>query len=405
MGVDDISCPSPGACVAVGFGNSKHGRTQLAFVDQHGGSWGAPVEVPVPNRTWWNHEHVACSSADVCVSGDGVGNLALISPRQRKWSAFYHLPFRDAESHSLLQWSAACSPRGECWSIVKHWAPKPGEPTHEYAVGEVNGHWVRPYQLGSSVRIDGRQPGNMEAQITCPSPHSCTVAGIAYSSVREQWRNFVQTEVDGVWGTASVEPPTKSNPFRLSWPVNLTCTQTTCLLGGTVGSVGAVVVESSGHWQSAVAGIGASNPYLHSEVLAVGCDGAGLCIATGDATHPNGNGVPFVQADVNGRWLAPLLVTKPKGLSYAFSTQAVCPKPGTCDVVVQESQAPGMRFPTLVATYSGSRWRYSLITFNGVHYDVGIMDVSCAQGSCWMGGGVSGQAFRGGEGVAIPFPR
>jgi hypothetical protein len=411
----DISCPQAGACVVVGIGDVKH-RNQLVFADQRGVAWGAPVNVPTPNNTWWNHQGIACSNVDLCVTGDGIANLALIAPQQGKWLGFHLLPFPHPYGHSLLQASYACSPGGSCWAIVQHWAPIHGIPgaSADYAVGETGGRWLRPYRLASSVHVRGQALVTVQAQIVCPSTNSCTVGGIAYFS-KGAWRDFVQAELNGTWSAASVAPSAKTDPFRLSFPPAFSCTATSCLLGGSVDNVGAVEQEANGRWLPPVVGLGASKRFVQSEVLAVACHGANLCVATGEATRPNVVNVPFVQTEVNGRWFAPVQMPGLAGQAYPWSTQAACTGSETCEVVGQENLTPTPQctqhtsggvacFPTLVARYSGSRWRYLLITFNGALSNVGIMNMSCAETSCWLVGNVSGKAYSPGEGVVIPFP-
>jgi len=404
-----ISCPSRGACVAVG--DRPHGpisveTTQAFVVEQRGGTWAAPMAVGPPPNT--SLEFVSCSAVGDCISNDG-GNW-LIAQSNGRWvgSRRVTVPHLDRYGQPFSGMATACSPGGACWLVG--WAlVSEGRfsSIRYFVVGEARAQWIGPRRLGSgNARILGLPvTTTFLSEISCWSTSSCTL--VETSANRRGLATFMQTEVDNKWGLATTVPGStgSANTDRFV-PRSLSCTgDDSCLLGGyelngTETQIGYARQRVAGRWERPVSGIGVMAPYTQSMVWRVSCRSASLCIATGDSYLPQGGGVPFAQVEVDGRWQRPLLFRN-LGLSNGAGsiTGAACPTATTCDLV-GEYATSNSRGVSFAARYSGSTWHYWRIGLSGQdNLPSAANAMSCAGDACW----VVGTVYRDGVPTAFVF--
>jgi hypothetical protein len=157
--------------------------------------------------------------------------------------------------------------------------------------------------------------------------------------------------------------------------------------------------EIDGRWQPPVTGIGVAAPHVNSVVTSVACHTSSLCVAEGISGLANGdNDLPFVQAEVHGRWQTPVILTDvgTKGIEI-YENGAGCPTASTCDVFGSLSGGPDWN-PSFVATFVGGRWNYSLLTIDGSTNDLQLGGMSCDAKTCWLAGGDTSSGF------VLPFP-
>lgn len=419
-----IACPAAGACEAVGT-REIDGMSQPIVVEQSGDSWGKPIALsaPVPTENGPDDTNIACSSPGNCVvdgwdggwSASGNAETDLFSESNGRWNTD-----QVAIPQSLLLSGhlPACSPGGECWSVVGRIAKTNGPSTiWTYAVGVASGHWTSPFQVGRvSPLPHGTHLATVLAYvISCSSSDSCTTVGQTLTeTASKKYKNvvFAQSEKDGVWGNPTALPPLWKAPasgFRIGipGPQPLACvTPSNCLVVGSEGALeqGAIAQMVNGVWETPTGDIGVVGRYVDSVVSVVACDAAAaLCVAAGNTASSNGkNQHPFAQVRIGGHWLAPTLLTGlgPDADQGAFFTGAVCPTPTTCDVV---GQLGGKHPYSFVAGYRDSRWRSSLVTVDGTSNDVLIDAPSCASAVCWVAGEIEGSGGVPTSGIVLPL--
>lgn len=414
----DVTCPRANSCIAVGergLGN----RNQAIFIEQRNGVWSGQIPLgPSVTTGYGGLASIACSGVNSCMTSEPeTGSLSLISPFDgRPFGG--HAVFPPISVQVDLG-QTACSPGGFCWTLVSRSIPPSKHRAAriwDYVVGEHDGHWLAPYPVGGPhLRIGGERPTLLLSRdLSCWSPTSCTVAAFAGSGTKVA--TIVQTEVNGSWGSTTVVPGSVYSPgststapyFRISvLPAGpgLACSSSgMCVLGGEVTTnstnlqTGAIVQEVDGRWLPPITGIGVAAPYLHSVVTSVACHDSALCVAEGISGLPNGDEIPFVQAEVHGRWQAPVLMADLGRTAVGlWMNGSGCPTASTCDVFGSLSGGSGWN-PAYVATYVDGTWRYSLLTIHGSTLDLQVTGMSCGWKTCWIAASDSSSGF------VLPFP-
>ena len=318
-----------------------------------------------------------------------------------------------AGASSATNEATACAQGGLCWSLLFALAGHDPRRVVSYAVGEENGEWLRPYQLGVPTIPSHGSPALsvIPEEISCWSASACTVAGWAVRlSKGYAGGPFVQTETNGRWHRPAFDIGI-GTPFHvvLAHPGTFACTPDgACLLGGFAGSnpreIGAVLQEVAGRWGAPVRGIGAAAPYLHSVVYKVSCHTPALCVATGASELPDHHEAFFAQIELGGHWRRPLFVEAGEdwGQTAAFPTAAACPTATSCDVL-SETVTLNHRYLSIEARFNGMKWHYSIVSLGSRHGQTELTGMSCAGSSCWVAGTVYDEDGALGEGVVIPF--
>ncbi len=249
-GLNDVSCPSVGDCVAVGYAVSTLGATQPLIVSEVSGTWGTPIiaapppGAPTGAQELAEHSGVACSS---------VGNCTAVGS------------YRGADSN--------------------------GHPMVEV---ESSGSW------GATLSLPAATGSSQLPRVSCTSPGNCTVVAETNS-----W-----TETAGTWGTPTLIAPSPGTPYSVFFAADVACpSATTCIAVGHVSSdrnwQPAVVTATSGTWGSLSL---LSTPILSpdtgvSGLGAISCQ-ATVCVAVGSASNdfgPNQQDYPIAVTWSSGR--------------------------------------------------------------------------------------------------------
>lgn len=419
-----VSCASEGNCVAVG--DLHHGNeTRAVVVAQHEGTWGRPLLLgPKPSQASTELGFVSCVTPANCLaSSDQPPPELLVSEVGGRWSLNHRLRFTPASS-SLFAKGTACSSDGQCWLILSRLTYADAI-TQTYAIGEKDGHWKSPLLLGANLRSPNGQPVEavLDVRISCAGPSSCTAIGLAFYGKKGGGGAFVQSEVRGKWGPATSFSTTKPDRARKpgSEPsisqhyiggdfVPLYCTSSTsCLMAGTTAKgAGAVEQEVDRRWLPPVTGIGTQGPFVQSDVTRIACYARSECAASGYSYTPGQKRVrAFVQIELRGRWLPPLLMRGLGGTTNAAIADGVeCPTPSTCDVIgwFDSSSSPSNRVFSFEASYTRSGWHYWIVSLLGQPDWTSLDSLSCVSGHCWVVGTVyGGRGSTVVEGVAFPF--
>jgi hypothetical protein len=409
-----VSCPSAGECTAAG----SNGREGEIF-EQRGGRWMSPLFVKIRSK---NVSAVltllSCSSDSNCVAGgaestmsgdDAVGVLSDV----RNWNEGEILSGRH---QTVTQTASACSPFGPCWIIETdtYQASNGQFASASEAVGEVGGRWLPSHMLGAPLMRQGGAilTSTQVDGISCWATTACTVVGELLDPKKGDPQPFLQTEVRGRWGPATLirtdSSGGRANPFIVLSSGSLSCTgNQTCLLGGVIerSDVGAVEQEVNGIWRAPVLDIGMGTGTVGSKVDEVSCYSSNFCVAAGETERSGGQAGVFVQMEINGRWLRPLDV-KARGSWNAVSTRpeaASCPTTSAC-LVVGTIETSRTRNVSFIANYAGSMWNYKVIGLGSPRNATLLDGLSCSARNCWVVGSIATVGGVTLEGVAFPIP-
>jgi hypothetical protein len=243
----DVDCVSAGNCMAVGNYLDKEESYRSMAVEQSGGVWSAPIELPdIPSPPFHNFAaptSISCTDSTDCVA---VG-IAV-------------------NTHSA-------------WSSSYVWT-------------EAAGTWSTPSLL--------RVPGNhlfTVLDVDCPDASTCIAVGESFT---ENTGPGVAVATAGSWSDVRYLPIPQLSPLaKLSSFTNVSCTtDTTCeavgsllsFVGTSDQTVAGAATWSNGAWSSIarVRGVGpGSTRAVDSGLLAVSCAASAACTAIGDAAQSN----------------------------------------------------------------------------------------------------------------------
>jgi serine/threonine protein kinase len=211
------------------------------------------------------------------------------------------------------------------------------------------------------------------AAIDCTTPGNCTAVGTYTESGTQTDAMFVDSEVNGTWGTEAQEA---ANIEGQQITVNaLSCASPgNCLVGGWYdpsygnGDEAAFIAEeANGSWKAAQALGGAALPGQNqvSQVTSVACPSAGNCVAVGYGEND------FVADEVDGTWGTAQNVP---GLDTDDDAYVSCASAGNC----------ALASDTYVVNETQGSWETAQV-ISGATGQVSAL--SCApDGGCTVGG-------------------
>jgi hypothetical protein len=233
--VNTLFCRSPGNCVAGGTIQNQAGPRVITawVVSETSGLWHAAKKVAVAlnkgNQAFT--EQVSCGSPGNCVA---VGSYA---PAANQFK-----PFIEAEKNGAWQplitlsglgteaglGAVSCASAGNCTA-----GGSGGSANAFYAIAmtEQNGRWGKPTKLPGLGALDTGHGGYV-AEVSCVSPGNCAAAG-GYQLASKGQNVWVAGQRNGAWGNAAPVPNLNALNAGMSAQVNgLSC--------ATLGSCGMV---------------------------------------------------------------------------------------------------------------------------------------------------------------------
>jgi hypothetical protein len=301
--IDSISCPSPGNCTAGGSYVAGF-SPQNYVIDETGGQWGTPQQVPnlnVLNLGTVGPLRLSCASAGFCSAGatytDGSGHVEgyVASEIGGNWNDAQEIPGLGAlnAGNDVEVTSISCASAGNCSAGGTYYA----NPliSQAFVVNEVDGSWSDAQPVPGSEQLNTGGSAIVRS-ISCTSPGNCSAGG-GYSLSSGSSEVFVVDEVNGTWGSATEVPGSQQlnttgydlmNAISCSSPGN-------CSAGGQYnvdpGSESFYVNEVNGVWGDAtqVAGSVALGP--GSALNTLSCSPEGYCAAGG--VSGDGSGIHF----------------------------------------------------------------------------------------------------------------
>jgi hypothetical protein len=266
LGVNSISCTGLGSCSAVGEDLTNSGNSIGYAVVEAKGSWSDAIELSITTNF-------------------GVGGTGLVA--------------------------VSCSSPGNCGAVgnglFSDKVTTSGTAYVPYEVDETNGTWGTPIQFPG---LDTLNTGENAAifDVSCGSPGYCSAGG-SYTDSSGVTQAFVNSDVDGAWGTALQVPSISRLTGGDSTVYSLSCTSP-----GNCGAIGAyadgsqtedfVADEYEGIWLGAEEIPGSS---LFVEGTGPGsdeisCSFSGTCSAAGLYLDGAGNAQAFVVYELGSTW-------------------------------------------------------------------------------------------------------
>ena len=294
-GLYGVSCPVPGACVAVGQYDDQNSNPHGLIETLSGGTW-TPAEPPTPPASPSSETGlygVACPAPGTCVAvggyddQQGIGQAMTETLAGGTWTpAEAPLPGSPpgpGDSAALL--SVSCPAPGTCVAVGYYGKEADFTPLIETLSG---GTWTPAPALLPA----GQAPLGAELNgISCPAPGSCVAVG-AYNGQDHAEHPLVDTLSGGTWTAATAPLPAGITAATLH---AVACaTPGSCAVAGETGQLSGdmhALLEtlSGGTWTAVNAPLPAGASADHeSRLSAVACPATGTCIATGFYTGPDG---------------------------------------------------------------------------------------------------------------------
>jgi hypothetical protein len=315
----DVTCTSPGDCVAVGVyldGNGSDDRQAMVATETNG-TWARPTGIPsLP-------------------SGAATG----------------------AGQQGAFLDGLTCASAGDC-TAVGGYTDTTGS-GQAMVVTETNGVWAAATKLtlpsGYNTTADD-QSAYLSA-VTCTGPGNCIAVGSYIdSSGSDDQQGMIATETSGTWASAKLTLPGDAGPGSDVDHADLNTVSCSgagdCVAGGDyLDSNGAedyqamLVKDTSGTWTATKFALPMGALTIASDqsaaLNAITCTSAGNCVGVGyyeDAVTPHNDYQAMVASETNGTWAQPTEVTLPanhttNGNQDAYLTSVACTAPGDCVAV------------------------------------------------------------------------
>lgn len=354
-----VSATVIGVAVAGGSAAAAHAQTSTTAASTAGpdravasaapgGTWSKAI--PVPGMGHIND--LTCTSPGNCVAvgqGSSNGDASFANERNGVWHPaqyFYGLLTSGRSSTSVVTGEAqtlACSSPGNCVAGGE-FSPAGGGNPKPWAVVEKDGTW------GHARPISGVPDGAISA-ISCARNGDCTAVGYeAPGPNGTAMAGLAVSESGGIWGTAHLIPEPSATSWAyfsldlVSCAANGDCSAGGSVVNGANGGYGesmaALVDETNGIWGTAtlVPGLpsGNSTGLLNDAIAAISCQAAGDCTAVGgydveaiSASKPSVSG-SFLLTEADGGWLPTGLMPPPDSENYDGSLS--CTSFGNCAI-------------------------------------------------------------------------
>jgi pimeloyl-ACP methyl ester carboxylesterase len=282
-GLQAVSCPAPGTCVAAGTYDDQNSNSHGLIETLSNGAWTA-AEPPAPPNATANFDaglySVACPASGACVAVGGYGDQRGIA---------------QAMTETLANGT---------WTPAE--APTPGGPPG----------------VNDSAALLG---------VSCPVPGSCVAVGYYGQGGGS---SLIETLSGGTWTPAAAPlpagqtgPGSSLDSVSCSAPGN--CVAAGSYTGRDSADHGLIETLSGGTWTASTAPLPAGT--TDETLLAVTCPAPGTCVAAGETGQAAGNGHALLETLTDGTW-TPVKSPLPAGASAGESrlSSVACPADGTC---------------------------------------------------------------------------
>jgi hypothetical protein len=294
--VKGVSCPSAGACVAVGIYTDTSGNVQSLVETLSGGTWTATT-APLTGLTPASRTNasvnlvgVSCPAAGSCVA---VGSYVDAS----------------GVTHGLVETLSSGT-----WTATT--APVTG--------------------LSPAAAAGPATAGQALLTVSCPVAATC-VAGGNYTDTSGNVQGLIESLSAGTWTPTAVpvtglSPAAGTNPVAhlhgISCPVAGTCVATGIYTDSTGNVQGLIEALAGGTWTATTAPTTGLSPPANAAPAVtfdgVSCAVAGSCVAVGGYADTSGKRQVLTETLATGTWTA-TTITPTSGLSPAAGTGSSAP--------------------------------------------------------------------------------
>jgi uncharacterized repeat protein (TIGR01451 family) len=293
-----VSCSDATDCTAVGDDNNS----QPIYATETAGTWGTPVEVPVPPAfapyVFGDFTAVSCSDASDCTAVGYVYN-SISSKNQpiyaTETAGVWGTPVEIASASAFgYFYGVSCTDALDCTAVGYDFPSD--QPM--YAT-ETAGVWPT-----TVTEVSGSPSGaGYFNAVSCSDALDCTAVGEDGND-----QPFYATETAGTWGT----PVEIASASTTGYFTGVSCTDALdCTAVGYDENDGQPMyaTETAGVWPTTVTEVSGS-PGGHGYFNAVSCTDASDCTAVGY----DGNGQTFYATETAGTWGTPVEITVPAAL-------------------------------------------------------------------------------------------
>ena len=291
--VNSVSCASVGNCSAGGFYLTTASQTPFV-VSQVGGTWGKAKGIPVSRGSEGMVVSVSCASAGKCSAGGSTGQLQafVISQARGIWGTAKVV-------HGAQVLGVSCRSAGNCTAGGRAYDRSGHE--QAFVVSQVGGAWGTAQEVPGTAALNQGGLARIGG-LSCGSPGNCTAGGL-YTDSSGHDQAFVDSQVNGIWGKAKEVPGIVTLDQGGQGQVN----SVSCASAGNCSAAGYYYSSSQGQqafvdsqvngaWGTAeeVTGIGGFNTGGRAAINSVSCASAGNCSAGGSYEDFSGNIQAFV---------------------------------------------------------------------------------------------------------------
>jgi hypothetical protein len=317
-GINDVTCTTTGACVAVGQYAVPHGFAPFVDVGRHGTWADTVVSLPAGASTKAPNGElsgVSCSSSTSCIAvgsyTDAAGHQLplLVSEAGGAWTSVpVALPAgADTATPDDALVSVSCTSSPSCAAVGSYAPSKDHE--DPLVVQRTSGTWSA---VATSLPPDAdtATPDAELSAVDCTSDGSCTGVG-SYLDAGGNEKALMETGTLGTWSEVTVPLPADAS---VATPVDdldtVVCTSgLSCVAAGSYDDEGGnqralLDEEVSGSWSNVPVTLpedAGTSPTL--DVLnAASCASSGNCVAVGVYESDDNYQEALVEVETNGTW-------------------------------------------------------------------------------------------------------
>jgi hypothetical protein len=303
--VISMSCATAGNCSAGGFYAPVNFGAQAFVVSEVHGTWGKAREVPgiaalgtVPAG---QVSSVSCATAGNCGAGgfysDNSGQQAfVVTQTNGTWGKAREVPGTAAlnQGGSAEVNSVSCAAAGGCSAGGAYYDGSVHQ--QSFVASQANGTWGKAREVPGTAALNQSGMFAGVASVSCPAVGTCAAGG-SYTDGSGHQQAFVASQTNGTWGKARELPGTATLNKGNTGIGPLSCASAgNCDAGGTyVDGSGHLQVfvdsEVNGTWGTAeeIPGTATLNQGGDAVIGSLSCTPAGTCSAGGQ--YAPGSGV------------------------------------------------------------------------------------------------------------------
>ena len=254
------------------------------------------------------------------------------------------LPSNAAANPGVSLGSVSCGSAGDCGAAGSY--VDSSSNTQGLLATETAGVWQPAVEAGTPMPA-ATHPYVTVSSVSCPAAGSCSAVG-EYADSSNYMQGLLLTESSGTWQSSGVMAPLPANAAADASVLlsSVSCAATgdcaavgtyLATTGGSTGTQGLLLTESSGVWATRQAVLPAgAQPGGYPSINSVSCPSAGNCSAVGSYRDSSGYLQGMVLTETAGTWQPAIEATLPANAASSpfVSLRSVsCAAAGECSAV------------------------------------------------------------------------